>query len=47
MTFSTLISGYVFAFVKGWLMTLVMFATIPAFVIAGYFYVRVLRVKDR
>jgi hypothetical protein len=46
MTIATLIAGFVFAFVTGWLMTLVMLATIPALGIAGYFYIRVIGEKD-
>jgi hypothetical protein len=41
MTIATLSAGYIFAFVTGWLMTLVMFASIPAFGVAGYFYIKV------
>jgi ATP-binding cassette subfamily B (MDR/TAP) protein 1 len=47
MTIATLVGGFVFAFVTGWLMTLVMLATIPALGIAGYFYIRVIGEKDR
>jgi hypothetical protein len=47
MTIATLVAGFVFAFVTGWLMTLVMLATIPALGIAGYFYIRVIGEKDR
>lgn len=46
MTIATLVAGFVFAFVTGWLMTLVMLATIPALGIAGYFYIRVIGEKD-
>lgn len=47
MTFSTLISGFIFAFVTGWLMTLVVLATIPALAIAGVFYMGVIGDKDK
>lgn len=46
MTIATLVAGFVFAFVTGWLMTLVMLATIPALGLAGYFYIRVIGEKD-
>lgn len=42
MTFSTLLSGFIIAFVTGWLMTLVVLTSIPAFGIAGYFYIKVI-----
>lgn len=41
MTIATLIAGFVFAFISGWLMTLVVLATIPALGLAGYFYIKV------
>lgn len=47
MTFATLISGFIFAFVTGWLMTLVVLATIPALGIAGVFYMAVIGEKDK
>jgi ABC-type multidrug transport system fused ATPase/permease subunit len=47
MTIATLVASFVFAFVIGWLMTLVMLATLPALGIAGYFYIRVIGEKDR
>jgi ATP-binding cassette subfamily B (MDR/TAP) protein 1 len=47
MTIATLIAGFVFAFVTGWLMTLVVLATIPALGIAGYFYISVIGNKDK
>ena len=47
MTIATLVAGFIFAFVTGWLMTLVMLATIPALGIAGYFYIRVIGEKDK
>lgn len=42
MPIATLISGFTFAFVTGWLMTLVSLATLPALAIAGGLYVSVL-----
>ena len=42
MPIATLISGFVFAFVTGWLMTLVILATLPALAIAGGIYVSIL-----
>jgi ATP-binding cassette subfamily B (MDR/TAP) protein 1 len=47
MTIATLIAGFVFAFITGWLMTLVVLATIPALGIAGYFYMKVIGDKDK
>lgn len=47
MTIATLIAGFAFAFVTGWLMTLVVLATIPALGIAGYFYIKVIDEKDK
>ena len=38
MPIATLLSGFVFAFVTGWLMTLVVLATLPALAIAGGFW---------
>lgn len=46
MTIATLISGFVFAFVTGWLMSLVVFATLPLFGIAGVLFVYVLQGRD-
>ena len=42
MPIATLISGFVFAFITGWLMTLVVLATLPGLAIAGGIYVSVL-----
>lgn len=47
MTVATLIAGFIFAFITGWLMTLVVLATIPALGIAGYFYISVIGEKDK
>ena len=47
MTGSMLISGFVFAFVTGWLMTLVVLSIIPALAISGYFYMKVIGDKDK
>lgn len=38
MPIATLISGFVFAFITGWLMTLVILSTLPALAIAGGIY---------
>ncbi len=38
MTFSMFIAGFVIAFVKGWLMTLVTLAALPALGFGGYLY---------
>lgn len=47
MTIGTLISGFVFAFVTGWLMTLVLLATMPALAIAGGLYMKAIGDKDK
>ena len=47
MTIATLIAGFIFAFVTGWLMTLVIMPTIPALLISGYFYMKVITEKDK
>ncbi len=46
MALGTLISGAVIAFLKGWLMTLVVSATIPLIVIAGYLYMKTIARAD-
>lgn len=47
MTIGTLISGFVFAFVTGWMMTLVIMATMPALAIAGIIYMKAIGDKDK
>lgn len=47
MTIATLIAGFVFAFVTGWLMTLVIMATLPALAIAGVLYMKAIGDKDK
>ena len=47
MTLAMLIAGFVFAFVTGWLMSLVVLATLPALGIAGYFYMSIIGNKDK
>jgi ATP-binding cassette subfamily B (MDR/TAP) protein 1 len=47
MTIATLIAGFIFAFVTGWLMSLVVLATLPALAITGYFYIKVIGEKDK
>ena len=47
MTVAMLVAGFVFAFVTGWLMTLVVLATLPALAISGYFYMKVISDKDK
>ena len=47
MAIATLISGFIFAFVTGWLMSLVVFATLPLFGIAGVLFVYALEGKDK
>lgn len=47
MTIALIISGFIFAFVTGWLMTFVVLATIPALGISGFFYMKVIGEKDK
>ena len=47
MTMSSIIPGVIFGFIIGWLMTLVVLATIPALGIAGYFYITIIGEKDK
>lgn len=47
MPIATLISGFVFAFVSGWLMTLVVLAALPALAIAGFIYVTVIASMEK
>lgn len=47
MTVAMLISGFIFAFVTGWLMALVVLATVPVLGIAGYFYMKIIGEKDK
>lgn len=46
MSITTLVAGFAFAFAVGWLMTLVVLATIPALGISGVFYMKVIEGKD-
>ena len=47
MAIATLISGFIFAFSTGWLMSLVMLATLPFFGLAGAFFLYTLEGKDK
>ena len=47
MTLSSIIAGFIFAFITGWLMTFVVLATFPALAIAGFFYMKVIGEKDK
>ncbi len=40
------IAGFVIAFTKGWLMTLVTLATLPAIGLGGYLYATAIAKKD-
>ena len=42
-----MISGFIFAFVTGWLMSLVILATLPVLALAGYAYMSVIGNKDK
>jgi ATP-binding cassette subfamily B (MDR/TAP) protein 1 len=41
------VAGFIIAFVKGWQMTLVTLAAIPALAIAGAIYVTAIQTKDK
>ena len=43
----TFLSGFIIAFTKGWLMTLVCLAGIPLIGFAGYLYTRALQTKAK
>ena len=47
MTLSMMIAGFIFAFITGWLMTLVVLAAIPAMAIAGFLYISIIGDKDK
>ena len=42
MTIATLISGFVFAFVTGWLMTVVVLVSVPVIIVAGFLYLKLI-----
>ncbi len=41
------VAGFVIAFIKGWLMTLVVACSIPALGISGFFFVSAIQNKDK
>ena len=41
-----MVAGFVFAFISGWLMSLVVLAVIPALIISGFFYISIVSNKD-
>lgn len=47
MTVTTFIAGFIYAFVSGWLMTLVIMAAIPTVAIAGYLHIKGIAGKDK
>ena len=47
MTIGTLIAGFIIAFVKGWLMAIVVATSLPALAITGIFYVNVISNQDK
>lgn len=47
ISLTTLISGFIFAMITGWLMALVMLSTIPLLILAGYFYIKSITFKDK
>jgi ATP-binding cassette subfamily B (MDR/TAP) protein 1 len=42
MPIATLISGFIFAFITGWLMTLVIISVLPALALAGAAYMSII-----
>lgn len=47
MALSSLIAGFVFAFITGWLMSLVIVATLPLLALSGVFFMWSLSNKDK
>jgi hypothetical protein len=47
MTLAMFVAGFIIAFIKGWLMTLVVLTSIPALGISGYFFITVIQAKDK
>ena len=45
ISISSLIAGLVFAFVSGWLMTLVVLGAIPVLILCGIFYLKIVQSK--
>jgi len=46
-TFAMFVAGFIIAFVKGWLMTLVVLAAIPVLGIAGIIYMAGIQNKEK
>lgn len=46
-TLAMFITGFIIAFIKGWRMTLVTIAAMPALAIAGAIYVTAIQTKDK
>ena len=47
MTISMFFAGFIIAFIKGWLMTLVMLASVPVLMLGGGLWMYVLSNKDQ
>lgn len=47
MTLATFVSGFVIAYVKGWKLSLVITATLPALAIGGIIYMNIIQDKDK
>lgn len=47
MTAAMFVSGFIFAFISGWLMALVVLAAIPGLAIASMGYIAVVANKDK
>jgi len=47
MTIAMFVAGSVIAFIKGWLMTLVIVSTFPLLLFSGYLYASAISNKDK
>jgi len=47
MTLAMFVAGFVIAFIKGWLMTLVVLASLPAMAIGGYLFSKSAEKKEK
>jgi len=47
MTLAMLIAGFIVAFLKGWLLTLVNLCAMPTVVFGGYLYASAITSKDK
>ena len=47
MTFSMFIGGFIFSFITGWLMTLVVIATLPVLLFGAYHFISAIINKNQ